>query len=771
MKILGRLRGEIQDEALLIVLKDSLVLPCLVGSVASPMQSEDELAASLQGKLCVLAYAAKDAVGIRPYGVLGRVLQGLQMPDGPQRLVVEGIERVKIASVNNQDGFNYARYQKEPYVKDDQVLTLSTNLKKSFALYSQESNLPKELVLSLEKSKKPAEIFSKILIAIDLSLDKKLDIFSLPDEQERFALLLKQLDNENEINILKRNINERIKGRIAKRNRDYYLQEQLKEINHELNDGKEDLTGADELEKKFAGFNFNEEISSKLKKELAHLRRLQPMIPEAATLRTYLEVVADLPWGQSTGDTLSIKEAENILNQDHFGLLKAKERILDFIAVRKVAPYAKGPILCFVGPPGVGKTSLASAIAKALGRDFVRLSLGGVRDETEIKGHRRTYLGSMPGKIIQSFQKIKSINPVFLLDEIDKMSTDSHRGDPASALLETLDPEQNKSFADTYLELPFDLSQVLFIATANSLAGIPYPLLDRMEIIELSGYTELEKYQIIKRFLLPKQLKENGLEGSTINLSDEAIYGLIRSYTKESGVRELERETGRMVRKLIRAELEQLDEPNAIVINKDIDKDKLFDLLGKIKFTEEKISLHVGMAMGLAWTERGGVALPIEAHLVAGSGKLDLTGKLGEVMKESAHIAYSFIKGYMEKEGFDAEFFKGKDVHIHAPEGAVPKDGPSAGITIASALYSAISGKKMRDDVAMTGELTLSGQLLPIGGLKEKSLAAHRHHYKTILIASRNQRDIEDIPAEVLKELEIKPFETADEAINYLFME
>jgi ATP-dependent Lon protease len=778
MKIIGKLRHkQQQNEAPLAILKDTIILPHLVGSINAPSASEEGLVkAAGINKLFVLAYPVEEGSGLRSFGVLSRILQGLRMPDGTTRLVVEASERVKIGGIRQHNGVNFVAYDILPDYKNDAIVArLCEQLKKEFSFYAKEHNINEDVIESVNKSKGPEEVFSRVLIAVNaLSVNEKVEIFSIDDIKQRFESLISLMDSENEIHILKRNINDRIRQKMAKRNRDFFLQEQLKEINNELNDGKADLSGVSELEEKFTALTLTKEAESKVKKELLHLKRLQPMTPEAGMLRSYLETVADLPWGHYKEDTLSLKEAENILNNEHYGLEKPKERILDFIAVRKIAPQVRGPILCFVGPPGVGKTSLASSIARALNRDFVRLSLGGVRDETEIRGHRRTYLGSLPGKIIQAFQKIDSANPVFLLDEIDKMSADSHRGDPASALLETLDPEQNKTFTDTYLELGFDLSRVLFIATANSLSGIPYPLLDRLEVIELSGYTELEKSEIARRFLIPKQLKENGIEQAELTLSSEAMQTLIREYTNESGVRNLERELSRLIRKIIRRKLyngelqdgKEIDKP----LHEAIDKALLYELLGKPKYyNDELLPLSTGMAMGLAWTERGGVALPIEAHLMAGSGRLDLTGKLGEVMKESAQIAYSFIRSYMEKRGFDADFFKNKDIHIHAPEGAVPKDGPSAGITIASALYSAISGKTMRKGVAMTGELTLSGQLLPIGGLKEKSLAAHRHHYNTVLISRRNERDLDEIPKEVFEEMDFKTFDTADEALTFLF--
>jgi ATP-dependent Lon protease len=582
------------------------------------------------------------------------------------------------------------------------------------------------------------------------------------------------ITSENELLTLKNTINDGIKQQMAKRNRDFLLQEQLKEINHQLNKGKGDYSGLNELKNRLTNLKLSDEAKAKVKKELAHLELLQPMTPEAGMIRHYLEVIADLPWENYTTDNLSLNEAESLLNREHYGLEKVKERILDFIAVRKISNTIRGPILCLLGPPGVGKTSLAQSIAHALSRNFVRLSLGGMRDESEIRGHRRSYLGALPGKIIQALQKTHSANPVFLLDEIDKMSRDSRHGDPANALLELLDSDLNKNFTDTFIELGFNLSQTLFIATANSLSAIPYPLLDRLEIIELTGYTEQEKEQIATHFIIPKQLKENGLTNSTLTLNSKAYSSLIQGYTNESGVRGLERTIGQLIRKLIRQKLnvdekEKLGE-NLFTLNAQIDTDQIISLLGRPKYHNSPLLIPcAGVAVGLAWTERGGAILPIEAHLITGNGKLNLTGKLGKVMQESAQIATSFIRNYLEKEGYKANFFKHHDIHIHAPQGATPKDGPSAGITIACALYSAITGKIITMPVAMTGELSLLGQLLPIGGLKEKALAAHRHHYTTLIIAKTNEDDLVDIPAEIAQQLTFKTFTTAGEVIDFLF--
>jgi ATP-dependent Lon protease len=591
--------------------------------------------------------------------------------------------------------------------------------------------------------------------------------------------ILETLEAENEIFAIQKNINGKVKSRMDRNQREYFLTEQLREINRELGRDAVDDEFA-ELERAIVARNPGEEILLKARKEIARLQKLQALSPEAGVLRGYLEWMADLPWTETTVDSGDLKEAEKILNEDHFNMKKAKERILEFIAVRQLGleggenKKIRGPILCFVGPPGTGKTSLGKSVARALGRNFVRVSLGGVRDEAEIRGHRKTYVGALPGKIIQSLKKAGSANPVFLLDEIDKLSGD-FRGDPASALLEVLDPEQNSTFTDHYMEAPYDLSRVLFIATANSLHTIPYPLLDRMEIIEIPGYGELEKLAIAKQFLAPKELGENGLDTAKIQFKDDAILEIIRHWTAESGVRSLEREIARCIRRIARSAVERgyggpgkkpLDTFRRIIRKDDLEK-----LLGRRLYKNDLVfkEARVGISYGLAWTETGGVMLPVESSCFEGSGELIITGNLGDVMRESARIALSWLRSVQDKYPFRVEDIGKMNFHIHVPEGAIPKDGPSAGIALAASLLSTLCGIPPKPAVAMTGELTLTGRALPIGGLKEKLLAAIRNNLERVILPTSNREDFEELDRDIRSSIQVDFVETAGEAFALLF--
>jgi ATP-dependent Lon protease len=611
--------------------------------------------------------------------------------------------------------------------------------------------------------------------------DRKLELLSIADTRMRLEKLLEILELENEIYGIQKNISGKVKSRMEKTQREYILHEQLKEINKEL--GKENIEDEyADLEKAILERQPPGEILDKAKKELTRLRKLQPFSPEAGVIRGYLEWLSDLPWSEYTTDSGNLSEAERILNEDHFNMKKAKERIIEFIAVRELAAHEntdsgiKGPILCFVGPPGTGKTSLGKSVARALDRRFVRISLGGVRDEAEIRGHRKTYVGALPGKIIQSMRKAGTINPVFLLDEIDKLSSD-FRGDPASALLEVLDPEQNSTFTDHYLEMPYDLSKVLFIATANSLHTIPYPLLDRMEIIEIPGYGENEKLAIAQQFLVPKELRENGLSHAQIAFKDEAILEIERHWTMESGVRSLEREIARCVRRIARIAVEKGygDDPEKPVssFKKTVTRNDLEKLLGRRKYKNDVVykEARTGVCYGLAWTEYGGTMLPVETTRFEGHGDLIMTGNLGDVMKESARIALSYLRSVSDRYNFTIDDIGKTDFHIHVPEGAIPKDGPSAGITLASSLLSTLCGVAPKPAIAMTGELTLTGRILPIGGLKEKLLAAMRNGMETVLLPADNRDDWEDLDKDIKSACEVKFVDTACEAIAFLFDE
>lgn len=771
MKQMGKLPPNFKDNFFPIIInKATISLHRMIGSIVA----SSELVAYFNDKkeqFFFIGYTTDD--DLRQYAVLVKVVQKLIMPDKTTRVVYEGLSRIKIVDVNKDNEQWLAKGIVCEIDEETEVLNvLQQELKLEFSNVNVDSSFTQDVLQTVNKSKDLEETFSRILYHINsISTNEKVDLFCMDDHAKRIETLLSFLLEFSEKDKIKKEIHGRVKNRINTKNREFYLQEQIKEINGELNGGTDANLG--DVESRLANLNLSVEAKEKVKKILLHVKKLPPMAPEAAALRTYLENFADLPWGVYSTDNKSLLEAEEILNKTHFALDKAKEYILDFIAVKKIAPMAKGVILCLVGPPGVGKTSLCRSIADALGRDFVRISLGGLKDESEIRGHSRTYLHSLPGKIIQNMQKSKTANPVFLLDEIDKISSNSHRGDPSSALLEVLDPEQNSAFTDTYLEVAFDLSQVLFITTANTTNDIPVPLQDRMEIIKLSGYTEKEKMSIVDNFLINKQLKENGLEGSKLVLTDEAKIALIKNYTLESGVRSLEREVSRLIRKIITQNLleNKFENQEKPFIDETIDKNSLLNRLGKVKYDiDDNMPLTSGMALGLAWTSYGGLVMPIEAFFTKGSGKIDLTGKLGDVMKESAQIAYSFVKIYLEKHDVDTlKLLEEKDLHLHAIEGAVPKDGPSAGITMASAIYSSITGKKLKNSIAMTGELTLSGQILGIGGLKEKALAAHRYGIEHLVLSSRNKRDLDEIPSEVLKELNVHFFDSAYDAFEFIF--
>jgi len=689
-----------------------------------------------------------------------------------------------------------------------------------FSQYNEVAKkVPAEAVTAIESAEGPDLLVDLVAGNLPLKLEQKMELLSLEDVKERLERCAAIVGSEIELASLEQEITGKVRRKLEKTQKDYFLNEQLKEIQKELGAEGDDPTGAKELEEKVKAKGLPTEVVEKCQKELKRLGRMQPLSPESALLRTYLEWVVDLPWKEATADNRDIERARQILDEDHYDLKKVKERILDFIAVRQLKSRVKGPILCFIGPPGTGKTSLGRSVARSLGRSFVRVSLGGVRDEAEIRGHRKTYVGALPGKIIQSMRKAGSRNPVFLLDEIDKMSSD-WRGDPASALLEVLDPEQNHTFMDHYLEVPYDLSNVMFITTANSTHNIPYPLRDRMEVIEISGYTEFEKEKIAEKFLVPKQIQENGLEWADIVFQRSAIMRLIRAYTLEAGVRNLEREIANILRKIAReavksgattpAPISVPADPTADAVPDDaaatpaatagsaapaalppgpsIGDDKEPPLptadfkvvvsgrsvekyLGKEKFQESAFSQDVtpGLAYGLAWTELGGQLLAVEVAIVAGKGELTLTGSLGDVMKESAQAALTFLRAHHAALGITPDFTKDRDIHIHVPEGAIPKDGPSAGITLAAALLSAVAGAAVAPGFAMTGEITLTGRILPIGGVKEKMLAAHRYKMTNVLLPRRNEKDLEEIPPEVMHQLHFHFADSVLDALAILF--
>ena len=701
-------------------------------------------------------------------GTICKVKQMLKLPGNTIRVLVEGISRGKISKLTQEEPFFRADIDEVEYdeeaLQDKEIEAIMRAVYDSFEEYVNIGNkVSPEILMTITDIEEPSRFVDTIAANMLLKPSQKQEILEIFNPKERLEFIYKILLEEIEVLEIEKKINMRVKKQVNKIQKEYYLREQMKAIQKELG---EDADTADELSEyrsKLDKMKLSKEIKEKVTKEIERLSRMSPSSAEGAIIRNYLDTFFALPWEKETKDKLEIKEAEKILNQDHFGLEKVKERILEYLAVRKLAKSMKGPILCLVGPPGVGKTSIAKSVARAMNRKFVRVSLGGVRDEAEIRGHRRTYVGAIPGRIINAMKEVKSKNPVFLFDEIDKMASD-FRGDPASAMLEVLDPEQNKEFTDHYLEMPYDLSKVLFITTANSLSTIPRPLLDRMEIIEVSGYTEEEKLQISKRHLLEKQIKEHGLESDFLKISEDTLREVINKYTRESGVRNLERKIGHICRKAAKKYVENPKLKTMRVTVNNLEK-----FLGKPAYRYQLASEkpEVGIVTGLAWTSVGGETLTIEVTTMKGTGKLELTGQLGDVMKESAKAGMSYIRSIADKYDIDTNFHKELDIHLHIPEGAIPKDGPSAGITMATAVLSALTKIPVRSDVAMTGEVTLRGRVLPIGGLKEKSLAANRAGIKKVLLPKDNAKDLDEIPENVKKKMEFIVVESMDEVLEH----
>lgn len=696
-------------------------------------------------------------------GIVADILQILKLPDGTVKVLVEGKKRAKLKSFRLDDDCYFADVEEleEELTDQSHINAVRDILTKTFENYANTTKrISQDLLKNITQIEDPSKFSYSVAANLPFKTQSLQSILDISNVGQRIEKLIELIEIEIEVLHLDERIKQRVKSQMSKSQREYYLNEQMKAIQKEM--GKEDEYKADidEIAQKLNNLTLPEAVKERADRELKKMKLMPPMSAETTVVRNYLDWIASLPWGIITKDSLDMAKSESILNRDHFGLEKPKERILEFLAVIKLSSEMKGPILCLVGPPGVGKTSLARSIAEAMDRKFVRASMGGVRDEAEIRGHRRTYIGALPGKIIQSMKKAGSLNPVFLLDEIDKLGTD-FRGDPASALLEALDPEQNKNFMDHYLEAEFDLSKVFFITTANSLESIPSPLLDRMEVIRVPGYTEQEKLNIAKSFLIPKQLKEHNITDGRITISDEAIYELIQYYTKEAGVRNLEREVASLIRKSVKKIVTDENEIKHI----DIDKKLTQEYLGPRKFRVGGVyeDEEIGVATGLAWTAYGGDLLQIEVALFEGSGKLMVTGHLGDVMQESSKIAFSVVKSMASKMGVPAYRFKDFDIHLHVPEGAVPKDGPSAGITMATAILSAVSEKKANCRIAMTGEITLRGKVLEIGGLKEKVLAAHRAGIRTVIAPRDNEKDLTEIPEDVRKEMQFKFVSTFDE--------
>ncbi len=698
-------------------------------------------------------------------GTVAEIRQIMKMPDGNVRVLVEGMNRGVMVGYREFETYTEVDVEihEDSWTESMQLEALVKGVVHEFEEWVKLSKrIPSETFIAVTILEDIGRLADLIASHLNLKLELKQELLECLDVEKRLEKLYVILARELEVLQMEVQINQRVRGQIEKIQKDTYLREQLRAIHKELGEEDDTSENASEYRRKLREGNFPDEVKEIVEKEISRMTRLPAMAQEAAVIRTYIEWLFDLPWNVSTEDSNDIANAKDILDADHYGLEKVKERILDFLAVKVLTKDKPAPILCLVGPPGVGKTSLASSVAKAMNRKFIRASLGGIRDEAEIRGHRRTYVGALPGRIIQGLKKAGANNPVFLLDEVDKLGKDGYSGDPSSALLEVLDPEQNNSFTDHYIDTPFDLSRVLWIVTANNLATIPKPLRDRMEVITLSSYTEQEKLEIAARYLTKKQKIENGLKEDDVIFDEGVLQEIISEYTRESGVRELERIIGRACRKAARKIVEGHE--GVIVVT----KDNLRDFLGRPKYTQNKAEKQpqVGVSTGMAWTEVGGDILPTEAIVLKGKGKLLLTGHLGDVMQESAQAGLTYIRSRSDLMHLEEDFYEKNDIHVHVPEGAVPKDGPSAGITMATAMISALTKRKVRSDVAMTGEITLRGNVLPIGGLKEKVLAAYREGMHTIILPKENARDIEDIPETVREKLEFVPVENMDEVLK-----
>lgn len=702
-------------------------------------------------------------------GTVAKVRQMLKLPNGTIRVLVEGMERAEIIHYLDTEEYYevMAKELPEEESADPEVDALMRTVLTQFEHYINLSKkVTPETLAAVSDIEEPGRLADVITSHLSLKIKDKQEILETIEVQKRLEKLLDILNNEREVLELERKISQRVKKQMEKTQKEYYLREQMKAIQKELGEKEGRAGEVEELRGQMEEKQLPEKVREKVEKEIDRLEKMPASSAEGGVIRNYVDWLLSLPWSNQTDDDLDLAKAEQVLNDDHYGLDKPKERVLEYLAVQKLVKKLKGPILCLVGPPGVGKTSLARSIARSLGREFVRISLGGVRDEAEIRGHRRTYVGAMPGRIIQGMKTAGTLNPVFLLDEIDKMASD-FRGDPSAALLEVLDPEQNNTFSDHFIEVPFDLSNVMFVTTANAVHNIPRPLLDRMEMLYIPGYTELEKLQIASRYLLPKQKREHGLEPEQLVIGEEALLKTIREYTRESGVRNLEQQVAALARKaakrIVSEELGSIE----------ILPDNIKDYLGvpKFRYGVAELEDQIGTVTGLAWTEVGGETLTIEVTVVPGTGKLILTGKLGDVMKESAQAAFSYTRSKAKELGIPADFHEKNDIHIHIPEGAIPKDGPSAGITIATALISALTNRLVSKDVAMTGEITLRGRVLPIGGLKEKSLAAHRAGYKKVLLPKDNERDLNDIPESVRSDMTFVPVSHMDQVLKHALTE
>ena len=750
-----------------VVVYPHMVIPLFVGRE----KSIQALEAAMDNDKQILLVAQKSAAQDEPtqedlyqIGTVSSILQLLKLPDGTVKVLVEGNKRARIVHFLGQEEYFTAQIKEldDEVVDERESEVLVRSLTAQFDQYVKlNKKIPPEILTSLSSIEEPERMVDTIAAHMSLKLDEKQKILEVLDLRERVEHLMVLMESEIDILQVEKRIRGRVKRQMEKSQREYYLNEQMKAIQKELGDMDDVPNEMEELEKKIETSGMSKEALKKAKAELGKLKMMSPMSAEATVVRNYLDWMVGVPWKKRSKIRHDLSKAEEVLEADHYGLEKVKERILEYLAVQQRMNKMKGPILCLVGPPGVGKTSVGKSIARATNRKFMRMALGGVRDEAEIRGHRRTYIGSMPGKIIQNLSKVETRNPLFLLDEIDKMAMD-FRGDPASALLEVLDPEQNHTFNDHYLEVDYDLSDVMFVATSNTM-NIPGPLLDRMEVIRLAGYTEDEKQNIAMRYLVNKQIKNNGLEENEISISEDAVRGIIRNYTREAGVRNLEREIAKLCRKVVKEILLDKDVSHIDITGENLDK-----YLGVERFRYGVIDENdqVGQVNGLAWTEVGGELLTIETAVLPGKGKTSVTGQLGDVMKESIQAAMTVVRNRSAVLGIEDEVFEKKDIHVHVPEGAIPKDGPSAGVGMCTALVSALTDIPVRNDVAMTGEITLRGEVLPIGGLKEKLLAAHRAGIKTVLIPEENRKDLTEIPDNIKENLDIKPVRWIDEVLQ-----
>jgi len=752
-----------------IVVFPYMVAPLFVGrpksvsALSDAMNKDKSVFLATQRKAGIDNPTEKD---ISSVGTIGKVLQLLRLPDGTVKALVEGKNRGRIVRFLPESEF--FKIELEPVVEhgvsDAESTALIRSVFQVFEEYaSLNKNISKDLVSNIASIDDPSKLADTVAAHFSFKIEDKQRLLEEASPTDRLSLLLKLIQMETDIFRMDQRIKGRVKDQMEKTQKNYYLNEQMRAIKKEMGADDDPSDDMNELEEKIENKKMSKEATEKAKSELKKLKLMTPMSAEATVVRNYIDWLFSLPWYDKSDIETDLNKAEIILDEDHYGLEKPKERIVEYLAVQTLVQKIRGPLLCFVGPPGVGKTSLAKSVARATGRKYVRLSLGGVRDEAEIRGHRRTYIGAMPGKIIQSLKKIGVNNPVFCLDEVDKMSMD-FRGDPSAALLEVLDPEQNFSFNDHYLDVDYDLSDILFITTANTLPDIPLPLQDRMEIIRLPGYTEYEKYHIAQGFLVPKQIAANGLEGKDVQFTRNGIYIIIQRYTREAGVRNLEREIASICRKIAKEIVKHKDKESYKVAAKTVQK-----LLGPPRFRQSQIEEkdQVGLVTGLAWTQVGGELLAVETAIMPGKGKLIVTGKLGDVMQESAQAAVSYVRSRADTLRIDNKFHQKYDIHIHIPEGAIPKDGPSAGITMCTSIVSALAKHPVQRDLAMTGEITLRGRILPIGGLKEKILAAHRGGIKKVLIPKENEKDLKDIPKIVLKQVEVELVEHMDEVLSH----